>query len=304
MTVFTRLLVPLDGSTLAESSLPAALEVGRRLRADIVLYHALERDAPATVHGDRHLTDPDEAGRYLGGVAEWFAGQGITAAPRVDAAAGDVGARIAAAAAREQADLIVLCTHGSGGLRGLLFGRVAQQVLQRGTVPVLLVPPSAAGREQGFGCRSILVPLDGSGTAEMAVPAAAALARGFAAEMVLAIVIPTVETISGERAAAIRLMPTAASALLDAEAADGTEYLDAMVRTLAGRGLQASAAVERGEPVRALLDVAAARSADLIVIATHGRSGVGAVWAGSVAQRIIVQSPGPVLLVRIAAATP
>jgi nucleotide-binding universal stress UspA family protein len=57
--------------------------------------------------------------------------------------------------------------------------------------------------------------------------------------------------------------------------------------------------VERGEPVRTLLSVAASREADLIVIATHGRSGVGAVWAGSVAQRIIAQSPRPVLLVRI-----
>ena len=302
--MFTRLLVPLDGSTLAESSLPAALEVGRRLRADIVLYHALERGAPAMVHGERHLTNLDEAGRYLSGVAEWFAQHGVTATPRMDAGTGDVAARIASAAAREPADLIVLCTHGSGGLRGLLFGRVAQQVLQRGTVPVLLVPPSGAGREQGFQCRSVLVPLDGSATAETAVPAAAALAGGFGAEVILAIVVPTVETISGERAAATRLMPTAATALLDAEAAEGEEYLDAMVRTLSAQGLHARAAVERGEPVRTLLNAAAAQGVDVIVIATHGRSGVGAVWAGSVAQRIIAQSLRPVLLVRIAAATP
>jgi len=64
--------------------------------------------------------------------------------------------------------------------------------------------------------------------------------------------------------------------------------------------LQVQTSVERGEPVRTLLDVAAARDADLIVMATHGRSGVGAVWAGSVAQRIIAQSTRPVLLVRIA----
>jgi nucleotide-binding universal stress UspA family protein len=299
MTMFTRLLVPLDGSTLAESSLPAAVEVGRRLGAQIILYHALERGAPATVHGERHLTDPAEAERYLGGVAGWFAGQGLTAAPRVDASADDVATRIAAAASRESADLIVLCTHGSGGLRGLLFGRVAQQVLQRGTVPVLLVPPSGAGREQGFPCRLILVPLDGSGMAEAAVPAAAALAGAFGAEVVLAMVVPTVDTISGERAAATRLMPTAAAALLDAEAAEGGEYLQAMVQKLSAQARQARAAVERGEPVRTLLSVAASREADLIVIATHGRSGVGAVWAGSVAQRIIAQSPRPVLLVRI-----
>jgi nucleotide-binding universal stress UspA family protein len=301
MNMFTRLLVPLDGSALAESSLPAALEVGRRLRAEVVLYHALERSAPPTVHGERHLTDSDEAGRYLSAVAEWYAGRGVMATPRVDAAEGDVAVRIAAAASQERADLIVLCTHGSGGLRGLLFGRVAQQVLQRGAVPVLLVPPSGAGREQGFQCRRVLVPLDGSGTAEIAVPAAAALAGGFGADVVLAIVIPTVETISGERAAATRLMPTAAAALLEAEAADGAAYLQTVARTLSDQGIQAHAAVERGEPVRTLLNAATARDIDLIILATHGRSGVGAMWAGSVAQRIITQSPRPVLLVRITA---
>jgi nucleotide-binding universal stress UspA family protein len=77
-----------------------------------------------------------------------------------------------------------------------------------------------------------------------------------------------------------------------------------MARRLEDQGIQAHPAVERGEAVRTLLNAAAARDVDLIVLATHGRSGVGAVWAGSVAQRIIVQSPRPVLLVRIAAPAP
>lgn len=299
MTVFTRLLVPLDGSKLAESALSAAVEVSRRLAAGVTLYHAVERSAPATVHGDRHLTLPAEVEGYLAGVAAWFAERGVAAATRSDAEAGDVASRIAAAASREGADLVVLCRHGSGGLRGLLFGRVAQQVLQRGTVPVLLVPPSPAGREQAFRCHRIVVPLDGSQTAEVAMPVALSMAAGFQAEVLLAMVVPTVETISGERAAATRLMPTAAAAVLDTEAADAVDYLDALARPLATRGSPVHTSVERGEPVRTLLDVTAARDINLIVMATHGRSGVGAVWAGSVAQRIIAQSTRPVLLVRI-----
>lgn len=299
MTVFRRLLVPLDGSTLAESALTAVVELSRRLSADVTLYHAVERSAPATVHGDRHLTHPAEAEGYLAGVVAWLGERGVAARTRSDADAGDVASRIAAVASREGADLVVLCTHGSGGVRRVLFGRVAQQVLQRGTVPVLLVPPSPAGREQVFRCRRILVPLDGSQTAEVAIPVASSMAAGFEAEVVLAMVVPTVETISGERAAATRLMPTAAAAVLDAEAADAVDYLNALVKPLETQGPPVYAAVERGEPVRTLLDVTAARDIDLTVMATHGRSGVGAVWAGSVAQRIIAQSTRPVLLVRI-----
>ena len=299
MIVFTRLLVPLDGSTLAESALSVVVALSRRLPADVTLYHAVERSAPATVHGDRHLTHPAEAEGYLAGVVAWLGERGVAARTRSDADAGDVASRIAAAASREGADLVVLCTHGSGGLRRVLFGRVAQQVLQRGTVPVLLVPPSAAGREQVFRCRRILVPLDGSQTAEVAIPVASSMAAGFEAEVVLAMVVPTVDTISGERAAAARLMPTAAAAVLDAEAADGVDYLTSVAGRLTARGALVHTAVERGEPVRTLLDVTAAGDIDLIIMATHGRSGVGAVWAGSVAQRLIAQSTKPVLLVRI-----
>ena len=300
--MFSRLLVPLDGSRLAESALSAAAEVGRRLGAGVTLYHALERGAPPTVHGDRHLTLPVEVEAYLAGVTAWLEERGVTAAARFDADGGDVASRIAVAATREGADLVILCTHGSGGLRGLLYGRVAQQVLQRGTVPVLLVTPSPAGRTQTFLCRRIFVPLDGSQTAEVAIPAAAAIAAGFDADLILALVVPTVETVSGERSAATRLMPTAAAAVLNAEAADAETYLQATAGSLVTRGFRAQFSVVRGEPVRTLLDVAAARDADLTVMATHGRSGVGAVWAGSVAQRVVAQSTRPVLLVRIPAA--
>lgn len=294
------LLVPLDGSRLAESALPAALALGKALRAQITLFHAVERAAPATVHGDRHLTGLVEAESYLRGVAAWFAERGMETQVRVDPDGGDVADRIAARARTDGADLVVLCTHGRGGLRGLVFGRVAQQVLQRGHVPVLLVQPTPAGREQPFTCRRIMVPLDGSATAEVALPAASTLAAACGADLLLAMVVPTVETVSGERAAAVRLMPTAAAEVLDSEAADAGGYLESVAGAAAEAGTpRPVTVVERGEPVRTLLDVASRQSIDLIVMATHGRSGVGAVWAGSVAARIIAHSTRPVLLVRI-----
>jgi nucleotide-binding universal stress UspA family protein len=75
--VFAHLLVPLDGSPLAEAALPAAVALGQRSSARLTLLHVLERRAPATIHGHRHLTNLAEAEAYLGEVAAGFAAAGV-----------------------------------------------------------------------------------------------------------------------------------------------------------------------------------------------------------------------------------
>jgi len=296
--MFRHMLVPLDGSRLAEAVLPVTAAFARALGAKVTLLHVVEPDAPATVHGDVHLTQAEEAEAYLRGVTGWMAAQGVHAEMVVDQG-GDVAASIARQAAGTEADLIILCTHGRSGVRALLFGRVAEQVLARGTTPVLLMAPTAVRREQVWTVRRLLVSLDGSEMAEAALLAATALAHGFAAEILLVMVVPTVATLTDDRAAAARLMPTAGAALLDTEAAQAATYLENVKTRLAQQGVKVSAAVERGEPVRVLLDRLASPDADLIVMATHGRSGVSAVWAGSVASRFVAHASRPVLLIRI-----
>ncbi len=297
--MFRHLLVPLDGSHLAESVLPATVFLGHRLGARVTLFHAVERGAPTLVHGDRHLTQPGEAEAYLRQVAEWLATQGVQATSGLSTDVSDVATGIADFASGSGVDLIVLGTHGGSGVRVLLFGRVAQQVLQRGSIPVFLIQPSAQGRDQTFTCTRILVPLDGSETAEIALPAASAMAQACRAGLHLVWVVPTVVTVSGERAAVTKLMPTAAAVLLDEEAGQARRYLESVRARLLGKGVEATLAVDRGEPVRVLLDEVVKQRTELIVMATHGRSGVGAVWAGSVASRIVGQSTKPVLLIRI-----
>ena len=296
--MFRHMLVPLDGSRLAEAVLPVTAAFARALGAKVTLLHVVEPAAPTTVHGDVHLTQAEEAEAYLRGVTGWMAAQGVHAEMVVDQG-GDVAASIARRAAGIEADLIVLCTHGRSGVRALLFGRVAEQVLARGTTPVLLMAPTAVRREQVWTVRRLLVSLDGSEMAEAALLAATALAHGFAAEILLVMVVPTVATLTDDRAAAARLMPTAGAALLDAEAAEAATCLENVKSRLAQRGVKVSAVVERGEPVRVLLDRLASPDADLIVMATHGRSGVSAVWAGSVASRFVAHASRPVLLIRI-----
>ena len=67
--MFKHLLVPLDGSQLAEAALPAAAYLAQKLDATVTLVHIIEHDAPAEVHGERHLTNADEANAYLTEVA-------------------------------------------------------------------------------------------------------------------------------------------------------------------------------------------------------------------------------------------
>jgi nucleotide-binding universal stress UspA family protein len=284
---------------MAESVLSATADLVRRLSAHVTLLHIIERGAPKTVHGERHLTQPAEAESYLRGVAEWFVSEGVRADFLVHRDGADVAKSIADGAAEIGADLVVLCTHGWSGLRGFLFGRVAQQVLRWGTIPVLLIQPSAEGWKAPFSCRRLVVPLDGSGMAETALSAASAVAHAFEAEALLMWVVPTVATVSGERGAAMKLMPSAAAALLDAEAAQAATYLERVGARLREEGVKILMEVGRGEPIRVLLDTVAKQEIDLIVIATHGRSGISAVWAGSVTSRILRYSTRPILLIRI-----
>ena len=144
---FRTLLVPLDGSHLAEAVLPAVECLASRFHATVTLLHVLEQAARATIHGQRHLTDSAEAKTYLGGVAERLRATGIAVTIHVHGVReGDVARSIVDHSQEINADLVILCTHGGSGLRGVLFGSIAQQVLRQGAEPILLIPPGAAER--------------------------------------------------------------------------------------------------------------------------------------------------------------
>jgi len=297
--MYRHLLVPLDGSRLAETAVPAAVALAVRLDAEIVLLHVVEPEAPAQVHGYHHLKTPQEAQAYLDDLVAWVAQRGVRARTRVETGPGDVAARISREAASADANLIVLCTHGGRGVRGLLFGRVAQQVLARGGIPVFLMPPSPRGREADFLCRRLLVPLDGSGPSEAVLPYAAAFARALESTLVLESVIPTLSTIRGARGATARLLPRMGEAVLEEEATDAAAYLQTLVSRLEADGLDVEGLVERGEPVKVLEAAAARPGTDAFAMATHARAGVSAIWEGSIAARLMEHSGRPILLVRI-----
>jgi len=120
--------------------------------------------------------------------------------------------------------------------------------------------------------------------------------------MILMRVVPTVETVSGDQSAPTRLLPTTTAAMLEVEASEAASYLERVAGGIREHGRVVTAVVGRGDPVRALADAVRQRQVDVIVMATHGRSGVSAVWAGSVASRLVGTGVTPVLLIRIPAA--
>ncbi len=294
----TRLLAPLDGSRLAEAVLPV-VETLAIAGATPVLLHVRERGAPATIHGERHLRAADEASAYLAGVADRLRTTGRAVERHThDVPEGDVARSIAAHAEEVRAGMIVLCTHGGGGVRDLLVGSIAQQVLRRGTVPVLLVRPDAAGGPTAFAPGAVLVPLDGTAAAEAALSPAADLARALGARLHLVMVVATLQTVRGDRQPGAHLLPATARALLDQQQDDAQAYLDALATTLRPTSLTVTTEVRRGDAAAALSDEAAEPGVGLVVAATHGRAGLQAVWAGSVTARLLARTRAPVLLLR------
>ena len=134
------LLVPLDGSAAAESVLPAAVTLAQKMPARISLLHTLERNAPAQVHGQPHLTTEPDAERYLQRIAEQLEAQGVSVSQHVhEAPVENVPRNIAAHAAEQGAELILLSTHEVSDPRSWLMGAVAQGVIRYAAPPVLLL---------------------------------------------------------------------------------------------------------------------------------------------------------------------
>jgi nucleotide-binding universal stress UspA family protein len=292
------LLVPLDGSPAAEAVLPAAIVLARRLATEVALLHVLERDAPTRVHGEQHLTGESDAASYLQGIAEQFAAEEVPVTWHVHLVpVGDIPLSFATHAAESGASFILLSVHGTGSPRSWLTGAVAQGVIRHAAPPVLLLR-SRTARRVPFAPQEVVVALDTDRQAEVALPPAARLARALAIPLRVLLVVPTVETIPGDRGAAARLLPAGATASLDLEAAAAEDYLAQLARRMSDttEDLQVLTEVGRGDPAQVIIARAQARPS-ILALATHGRAGFDALWSASVGSRVIARGDGPFLLV-------
>jgi nucleotide-binding universal stress UspA family protein len=198
--------------------------------------------------------------------------------------------------ARERAfDLIVTATHGNTGLRRVLLGSTAEWVVRHAPCPVLTVPALLADRKSGkrwvMGLNKILVPIDFSETSTKALPYAVALAQQFKAEVTLIHVTELPPALGG-----YDYMP---SPELESRMKQSAEELLARVeREAFPDEIYTNAIVRSGTPFHEITKAASRLEADLIILTTHGRTGLKHALLGSNAERIVRHSSCPVLVVR------
>lgn len=141
--MYARILIPLDGSRVAESILPFASQIAGPLDSEVVLLLAVE-PIPQSASLAAGIVDPEallarekDGRRYLEGIAEGLAAKGVKVRSLVRK--GHAAQTIVETAAEVGADLIAMTTHGRSGLGRLLFGSVAETVLRSAEIPVLLM---------------------------------------------------------------------------------------------------------------------------------------------------------------------
>lgn len=297
--MFKHILVPIDGSQMAEAAVPAAAFLADRLGARVTLMHVIERNPPQAVHGQPHLQNPEDAQRYLERLAEGFPA-GIALDLHVHASeVDDVAQSIVAHADELGHDLVVMCSHGRGAALHLFLGSIAQRVIALDSRPVLITHPSPEGGVPQFSLRHILVPLDENPEHAQALPVSKELATVCAATLHLAMVIPDLATLSGDIAIASKMLPGTTSRLLELSSQDAERYFGELERGLRQEGFLASAHVLRGDPAGVIVAAAERTAIDLIVLATHGKTGMDAFWSGSVTHKICSQSRVPLLLIPV-----
>ncbi|HUX86608.1 MAG TPA: universal stress protein [Chloroflexota bacterium] len=296
----SRLLVPLDGSQLAEAILPIADRLAEAGGATISLLHVIEKAAPTEVHGERHLTSRPEAEAYLSEIARRLREAGRRVEYHVhEVPVGNVAQSIAAHAEEKGSDLILISTHGEGGIREAIWGTIAQQVLHLSTRPVLLVQARPETHVVAFAPRTIMVPLDATAAAEGALPLATALAQQLDTRLRLVMVVPTLETVTAEQVPTATFLPSATRVLFDIQEKQANAYLEQLAEAARAAGVVTQAEVRRGSTVDELAIDTGEHADGLIVIATHGRAGLQSIWTPSVAARLLRRTRVPILLVPI-----
>jgi nucleotide-binding universal stress UspA family protein len=178
-----------------------------------------------------------------------------------------------------------------------VLGSIAAKVLYATPRPLLLLRAyEGTGASVPKGSyRTIVVPLDGSAFAEQALGHAQTIAAASGADLVLVAVVPAVDDIGLAEAGVV---PYWVEAERQAEHDRVEHYLAHLADRLAAEGLRVHTRLAVGAPAEAILTAAAPASADLIVMATHGRSGVSRLWLGSVAAKVAQGAEVPLLLVR------
>lgn len=302
--MYKTVLVPLDGSELAETVSHYAAEVAGRLGLEVVLLHVANPDRPELLPTLRAYVDHvAEVVSLQAARARKRAGiEGKPVKARGDVIGGYAADGILRYAEEQDIDLIMIASHGRSGVRRWVLGSVAERILRSSKAPVWLVPVQASGGvEHKWSLRKVLVPLDGSPLAEQVLPYVETLAKqrdtGAVSIVLLRVWEPLVAPGASTPESTLDWARLVEEHLRKVrEVAD--RYLAEVGKRLTDAGLMVKSEVRVGEPASEIIDYAAANNFDLIAMATHGHSGFTRWSYGNVANNVLHAATVPVLLVR------
>jgi nucleotide-binding universal stress UspA family protein len=284
-TMIGTVIVPLDGSKLAAQVLPYARAIAEKSDVPLQLVWVVPEDGPASAK--------EEAQTYLRQQAD-----AIGSRARINIRMGHPGEQIVKAADEATSPLIVMATHGRSGLSRIFSGSVAEHVVSKSGAPVFLIRHETKDRQDNL-VHIVAVSLDGSVYAEAALPYAKELARDFDAELLLVRVAETFQVYSmmspdpvgGASAEAI-------NEVTEQLISETRDYLEATATTLRAEGFNVKTAALEGFPADQLMALEREMAVNVIVMATHGRSGLGRLVFGSVADRILKNGTTPILMIK------
>lgn len=282
-----RILVPLDGSILADRVLLHVRRLLVRQDAEVLLFRVLEGASPRRPKVVQEM-ERGFATSHIEDQRRRLIEQG--ARVRSEVAEGDPADQILARCETWRPSIVAMSTHGRTGLDRWVWGSVAERVMREARHPVFLTNPRALPDEpfpsEGR-FRRVLIPLDGSEVSSSILPLATAFARLYESEVILIHCVPPLMS-----------YPSHAQMELEVTEEKGLEVLEPSRKAMAEAGLRVRTLVRAEYPASAILDAAQGERVDLVAMTTHGRTGL-ARWAfGSVAEKVIRHCPCPVIVKR------
>ena len=294
--MFERILLPLDGSELSEMTIPYGEELAGKLGSEIVLYH---------VHAHENANQEHMHKMYLERVAEIMqrniknkqpGGNELRVTTIVES--GEATENICNLIERNNIDLIIMTAVNASGLKiGKMLGSVTDHVCQTVPIPVMLIRtqnPRQYGQQARL-TNHILIPVDGSELSKLALPVAEELAKKFNIGITLFQMATTIRPFNDASGAGSFIDYSRVNQ--DEQQRVGAE-MNTLEKELRGLGLNAASVVTTGsDAANEIIELCREANIDLVVMSTHGRSGLGRWVFGNVAEKVIRHGETPLLLV-------
>ncbi len=295
--MYEKILVPLDGSALAEVALPYAQELAGKLGSEVYLVYVNE--LPLDPYQHMHTFYLDKMVEVTRQGAEKYHKKSGTREIQVKSAIllGNPAEKIVEYGEKEGICLIIMATHGQSGITRWALGSVADKVVRATKCPIVLIRAKGARpdvREKGI-LNMVLVPLDGSKEGEAVLPYIGELVAKLKTEIILFQALsPGYQATSDEGYEYV----TYTKQQMESDRAFARNYLEKVGARLKRKGVTVRSEVRFGNAAEEIIKFADEISADVVAMSTHGRSGVSRWVFGSVADRVLHEGNTPILLVR------